>query len=50
MEAVAVKDFVWQLNAKVLVAHSQTRLREYREAEKTFDEAFNLAKDQSKCM
>ncbi|CAF1646302.1 unnamed protein product, partial [Didymodactylos carnosus] len=45
-EAVEVSDPVWQLNAKVLVAHSQTKLRQYREAEKTFDEALVLAKDQ----
>lgn len=47
-EAIAVSDTVWQLNAKVLVAHSQTKLREYREAEQTFDEALTLAKDQSR--
>jgi hypothetical protein len=47
-EAVDVNDPVWQLNAKVLVAHSQTKLREYREAEQTFDEALVLAKDQRK--
>ncbi|CAF0762513.1 unnamed protein product [Rotaria sp. Silwood1] len=46
-EAVAVNDAVWQLNAKVLVAHSQTKLRQYREAEQTFDEALSLAKDQN---
>jgi hypothetical protein len=45
---VEVNDPVWQLNAKVLVAHSQTKLREYREAEQTFDEALVLAKDQRK--
>ena len=47
-EAVAVEDPIWQLNAKVLVAHSQTKLRQYREAEKSFEEALTLAKDQSK--
>jgi hypothetical protein len=47
-EAVEVNDPVWQLNAKVLVAHSQTKLRQYREAEQTFDEALVLAKDQRK--
>lgn len=47
-EAVDVDDPVWQLNAKVLVAHSQTKLRQYREAEQTFDEALVLAKDQRK--
>jgi tetratricopeptide (TPR) repeat protein len=47
-EAVDVSDPVWQLNAKVLVAHSQTKLREYRDAEQTFDEALVLAKDQRK--
>jgi hypothetical protein len=36
------------LNAKVLVAHSETKLRQYREAEQTFDEALVLAKDQRK--
>ncbi|CAF1189292.1 unnamed protein product [Rotaria magnacalcarata] len=46
-EAVAVNDTVWQLNAKVLVAHSQTKLRQYREAEQTFVEALALAKDQN---
>ncbi|CAF2393043.1 unnamed protein product [Rotaria sp. Silwood2] len=46
-EAVAVNDAVWQLNAKVLAAHSQTKLRQYREAEQTFDEALSLAKDQN---
>ncbi|CAF3582320.1 unnamed protein product [Rotaria sordida] len=46
-EAVAVNDAVWQLNAKVLVSHSQTKLRQYREAEQTFDEALTLAKDQN---
>ncbi len=43
-----VNDPVWQLNAKVLVAHSQTKLREDREAEQTFDEALVLAKNQRK--
>ena len=47
-EAVEVNDPIWQLNAKVLVAHSQTKLRQYREAEQTFDEALILAKDQRK--
>ena len=47
-EAVDVGDPVWQLNAKVLVAHSQAKLRQYREAEQTFDEALVLAKDQRK--
>ncbi len=36
------------MNAKVLVAHSETKLRQYREAEQTFDEALVLAKDQRK--
>ncbi len=48
IEAVEVKDPIWQLNAKVLVAHSETKLRQYREAERTFDEALVLAKDQRK--
>jgi hypothetical protein len=43
-----VKDPIWQLNAKVLVAHSETKLRQYRDAERTFDEALVLAKDQRK--
>lgn len=47
-EAVSANDPVWQLNAKVLIAHSQTKLRNYREAETTFNEALTLAKDQSK--
>ncbi|UJR35341.1 hypothetical protein I4U23_028101 [Adineta vaga] len=46
VEAVAVNDPVWQLNAKVLVAHSQAKLRQYREAEQTFEEALALARDQ----
>ncbi|CAF1384950.1 unnamed protein product [Adineta steineri] len=46
VEAVAVNDPVWQLNAKVLVAHSQAKLRQYREAEQTFEEALTLARDQ----
>lgn len=45
-EAVDVGDPVWQLNAKVLVAHSQAKLRQYREAAQTFEEALALAKDQ----
>ena len=43
-----MKDPIWQLNAKVLVAHSETKLRQYRDAERTFDEALVLAKDQRK--
>lgn len=43
-----MNDPIWQLNAKVLVAHSQTKLRQYREAEQTFEEALVLAKDQRK--
>lgn len=46
--AVEVNDPIWQLNAKVLVAHSQTKLRQYREAEQTFEEALVLARDQRK--
>ena len=47
-EAVSANDPVWQLNAKVLIAHSQSKLRQYREAEQTFNEALTLAKDQSR--
>ncbi|CAF1123841.1 unnamed protein product [Adineta ricciae] len=46
VEAVAANDPIWQLNAKVLVAHSETKLRQYRDAEKTFEEALELARDQ----
>lgn len=47
-EALSADDAVWQLNAKVLIAHSQTKLRQYREAEQTFNEALTLAREQSK--
>lgn len=47
-EAIDASDAVWQLNAKVLIAHSQTKLRQYRDAEQTFSEALTLARDQSK--
>ena len=45
-EAVAAKDPVWPLNAKVLIAHSQAKLRQYRQAEDTFKEALELAQNQ----
>ena len=48
VEAVAANDPVWPLNAKVLIAHSQAKLRQYRQAEGTFKEALELAQNQRK--